>query len=65
MDKLPEWEKFEILVADVQKTLAPQASVNKNEKIYGKRSNTYRKIDIVVRQKVGQDEKSAGEESEL
>lgn len=54
MSKQREWQKFESLVADIQRTLAPQAKIRKKEKILGKRSKTLREIDISLRQKVGQ-----------
>ena len=48
----PEWEKLELVVAELQKQLAPKAEVHQNHHIIGK-SGRRRKLDIAVSQKVG------------
>lgn len=48
----PEWELLEIIVADIQKQLAPKAEVRHNHKVVGK-SGRKRKLDVTVSQKVG------------
>jgi len=50
----PKWRRFEKLVAKIQADLAPAAIVKHNEKIYGKKSETARQIDVAIRQSVGQ-----------
>lgn len=49
----PTWEKFEELVAELQRELAPNATVVRNDHIVGKISRTKRQIDVTVRAKVG------------
>lgn len=49
----PKWQRFEDLVAHIQSTLAPGATVERNVKVTG-RSGLPRQIDISVRTKVGQ-----------
>jgi hypothetical protein len=48
----PEWELLEIIVADIQKQLAPNAEVRHNHRVTGK-SGRRRKLDVTVSQKVG------------
>lgn len=50
----PKWKRFKKLVAKIQADLAPTATVSHNEKILGRKSETERQIDVVVRQSVGQ-----------
>ena len=52
--KEKKWQKFEKLVASIQKTLAPKAKIIHDDKVRGKISNTLRQIDISIRQNVGQ-----------
>lgn len=52
--KEKKWQKFEKLVASIQKTLAPKAKIIHNDKVRGKTSKTLRQIDISIRQNVGQ-----------
>src|SRR5262249_8639118 len=51
---LPKWKRFENLVAEIQRALAPGAAISQNERIRGKNTGALREIDIVVRQSVGQ-----------
>ena len=50
----PDWKQFEVLVASVQRELAPGSEVRHNEKIVGRRSKVPRQIDIAIHGKVGQ-----------
>lgn len=50
----PKWKRFEKLAAKIQADLAPTATVSHNEKLFGRKSETERQIDITVRQSVGQ-----------
>ena len=50
--QIPDWENLEILVADIQKQLAPEAEVRHNHYVVG-RSGRRRKLDITITQKVG------------
>jgi hypothetical protein len=45
---------LEILVAKIQKQLAPKAEVLHDVKLDGRLSNTKRQIDVLVREKIGQ-----------
>lgn len=47
-------KELEILVANIQKDLAPDAEVTHDAKIIGRHTNVPRQIDVLVRQKVGQ-----------
>jgi hypothetical protein len=49
-----KWKRFEDLAAEIQRQLAPTATVAQNEKIPGRRTGRLRDVDISVRQKVGQ-----------
>jgi hypothetical protein len=53
-DKKPEWQQLELLVAAIQRQLAPGAKVTHNAKIEGKQSETTRQIDVLVEQTIGQ-----------
>lgn len=50
----PEWKQLELLVAEIQKQLAPGATVTHNAKLHGMQSETTRQIDVLVEQSVGQ-----------
>ena len=50
----PEWQQLELLVASIQRQLAPRAKVTHNAKLEGKHSETTRQIDVLVEQFVGQ-----------
>ncbi len=50
----PKWRRFEKLVAQVQKELAPNAVVTHNDRIRGHDSGKPRQIDITVKQRIGQ-----------
>ncbi len=50
----PKWKRFEKLVHEIQKELAPEAKVTLDDKIRGADSETERQIDISIRKKVGQ-----------
>ncbi|MDP9892605.1 hypothetical protein J2W32_000950 [Variovorax boronicumulans] len=50
----PEWEQLELLVASIQRQLAPGATVTHNAKIRGQQSETMRQVDVLVEQFVGQ-----------
>jgi hypothetical protein len=54
MDKEPKWLRFEKLVADVQKELAPNAAVTHNDHVQGYESEKLRQVDITVKQQIGQ-----------
>ncbi len=47
-------ENLEILVAHIQKQLSPDAEVIHNVKLPGRKSESTRQIDVLVRQKIGQ-----------
>jgi hypothetical protein len=49
-----EWKQLEILIAKIQKELAPDAKVSHNVKLMGRHSETMRQIDVLVQQQVGQ-----------
>jgi hypothetical protein len=53
LEEPPQWKKFENLAADIQRQLSPDARVQTNVKMIGKRSGTERQIDILVEQEVG------------
>jgi len=48
-----KWKKFEKLVLKVQKDLAPNATVTRNDYIEGKITGRKRQVDISVKQKIG------------
>src|SRR5882672_5121009 len=48
------WQAFEELTAKIQQQLAPNARVEKNAKLLGKRSGIERQIDVLVEHTVGQ-----------
>ena len=50
----PDWQRFEQLVADIQRDLAPTATVSHNVKLPGRDSETDRQIDVLVEQTIGQ-----------
>lgn len=50
----PDWQKLELLVASIQRQLAPGAKVTHNAKVEGKLSETSRQVDVLVEQFVGQ-----------
>lgn len=50
----PKWRRFEKLVAQIQRELAPNALVTHDDQIKGHNSEELRQIDITVKQKVGQ-----------
>ncbi len=52
--KTPEWKLLEHLVAEIQRQLAPDASVQHNVSLYGVDSETQRQIDVLVEQRIGQ-----------
>lgn len=52
--KMPEWKLLEHLVAEIQRQLAPDASVQHNVHLYGVDTETQRQIDVLVEQQVGQ-----------
>ena len=52
--EIKKWEKFEEVVANVQKIFAPNSKVTHNDKVRGKISKKLRQIDISIRQNVGQ-----------
>lgn len=49
-----KWKRFEDLAAHIQRTLAPDATVEQNVRIPGKSSGVERQVDIVVRARAGQ-----------
>ena len=48
-----KWKKFEKLISEIQKSLAPSAQVIHNEKVFGKITQTNRQVDISVKQNIG------------
>lgn len=50
----PEWQQLELLVASIQRQLAPDAKVTHNAHVEGKLSETTRQVDVLVEQYVGQ-----------
>ena len=54
MESGPKWRRFEKLVAQIQRELAPNALVTHNDRIRGHDSRKPRQVDITVKQKVGQ-----------
>ena len=50
----PEWQQLELLVAAIQRQLAPDAKVTHNAKLPGLLSETTRQIDVLVEQSIGQ-----------
>lgn len=50
----PKWKEFEDLVFKIQKELASDAEVKKNDRIFGQDTKTYRQIDISIRCNIGQ-----------
>jgi Restriction endonuclease len=50
-EEKPAWEQFELIVADIQRQLAPDAEVRHNHWVKGK-SGRRRKLDISISQKV-------------
>ncbi|HJQ59864.1 MAG TPA: restriction endonuclease, partial [Vineibacter sp.] len=49
-----DWRGLEVLVAKIQRQLAPDAEVIHNTKLTGRQSGQARQIDVLVRQKIGQ-----------
>ena len=50
----PDWKKLELLVADIQKQLSPDAAVSHNVKLLGEHSGRERQIDVLVEKNIGQ-----------
>ncbi|MFH0982938.1 MAG: hypothetical protein V2A79_15560 [Planctomycetota bacterium] len=48
----PDWKQLELIVADIQRQLAPSAEVRHNQRVGG-RSGRRRKLDVTVTQKIG------------
>jgi len=53
MAATPKWRRFENLVADLQRSLSPDAVVTQNERVRGK-TGALRELDITIRQRVAQ-----------
>jgi hypothetical protein len=51
---IPDWQRFEILVAEIQSQLAPGALVQHNVRLRGHSSGALRQIDVLVSGAVGQ-----------
>lgn len=51
--QIPEWRQLELLIASIQKRLAPEATVTHNVQIQGRQSETTRQIDVLVEQNIG------------
>lgn len=49
----PEWSKYKKIVAQIHKTLSPNANITHNDKILGFESKILRQIDVSIRQKIG------------
>ena len=54
MESGPKWRRFEKLVAQIQRELAPNALVTHNDRIRGHDSGKLRQVDVTVRQRIGQ-----------
>lgn len=50
----PIWKQLEILVAQIQRELAPDAEVTHNVKLKGRDSGQMRQVDVLVKQPIGQ-----------
>lgn len=50
----PIWKQLELLVAKIQRDLAPDAEVLHNVKLKDRDSEQSRQVDVLVRQKIGQ-----------
>lgn len=50
----PIWKQLEILVAQIQRELAPDAEITHNVKLKGRDSGQMRQVDVLVRQPIGQ-----------
>ena len=53
-DERPEWQQLELLIAEIQKDLAPGATITHNATLWGHDSETNRQIDVLVEQQIGQ-----------
>ncbi len=53
-EERPEWQQLELLIAEIQKDLAPGATVTHNATLHGYDSETDRQIDVLVEQQIGQ-----------
>lgn len=49
-----DWQQLEILVAQIQKELAPGANVEHNVKLKGHVTGVMRQVDVLVKQNIGQ-----------
>lgn len=53
----PDWEKLEIIIAEIQRELEPDAVVTHNDKVRGKmvngRKGRIRKLDVSIRKRIG------------
>lgn len=49
--KKPEWEELELMVAEIQKQLAPDAVIQHNHRVMGK-SGRRRKLDVTISQQI-------------
>jgi Restriction endonuclease len=58
MAETPKWKQFEELAAEIQRELTPDAKIQTNIKRKGRRSETWRQIDILIEFRVGQFEVS-------
>ena len=54
VEEKKKWKRLENLVATLQKEFSPEARVEKNIRVRGRRSGTDRQIDVAVRVKTGQ-----------
>jgi len=50
----PDWQRFEQLIAEIRRDLAPTATVSHNVKLPGRDSETDRQIDVLLEQSIGQ-----------
>ena len=48
----PDWEQLELIVAEIQRQLAPESKIKHNHRIIGKSGRT-RKIDVSIQQTIG------------
>jgi len=54
MSETPKWKQFEELAAEIQRELTPDAKIQTHIKRKGRRSETWREIDILIEIREGQ-----------
>jgi len=51
-----DWGEFEDVVAKLHRAFYPSARIERNTRVMGKNSKTFRELDVVIRQKLGVNE---------